>query len=137
MRPVAILRGIVSVAPWLITGAPRHSTRVSIHFFRLWFCPSNSGLEMAYPRGPLSVPEKETESQVRVDNEEAILLATRLSKDRIRFRMTMPKSALVQDGFVDFARTSALPNTFALDGWKDRSLRIYRTVGEAREAGSP
>ena len=107
-------------------------------FFDYGFAAPMQALESAYPEGPLSVPEKETESRVRLDGEiDATLFATRLSGERVRFRITMPKIALVQEGVVDFARTLALPDTFQLDGWKDRGLRSYRTVGEARAAKAP
>jgi hypothetical protein len=67
---------------------------------------------------------------VLLDNEtEAILRATRLSSERIHFRIAMPKFALVQEGVVDYSKTPALADTFEVDGWKDRSLRTYRTVG--------
>jgi hypothetical protein len=102
-------------------------------FFDYGFAAPLQALEMAYPNGLSSVPDKETESRVLLDNEvEATLFATRLPKERIHVRINMPKFALVQDGFVDYAKKSPLPDNFELDGWKDRSLRTYRTIGEAR-----
>jgi hypothetical protein len=102
-------------------------------FFDYAFAAPIQALDSAYPNGPSSVPEKESETRVLLDGPvEATLLANKVSNNRIHFKIAMLN--VVLNGFVDYARKAGVPDTFQLDHWKDRSLRTYATVGDARAA---
>jgi len=107
-------------------------------FFDYGFAAPVQALEKAYVDGPLSVPEKEAKTRVTLEDKvEATLTARRISKDKIHFKIAMLGSDL--EGFVDFERKARLPDSFELSEWKDRGLKTYATVGDARAAqeGTP
>ncbi len=99
-------------------------------FFDYGFAYPLQALEQSYPGG--SVPEKEVETHVLLESIEAKLVANTVSKDKVQYRLSTKSGEMV--GFVDFSKKPALPDSFPFGEWKDRTLKSYATLGEARSA---
>jgi hypothetical protein len=101
-------------------------------FFDYGFAYPLLALQTAFPAGPSTVSEKETETSVLLEGEHAVKLMTkRVSAKRISYRFVM-KGDLSMNGFWDAEQKPPLPDSLAMEKWKDSELRTYATLGAAR-----
>jgi hypothetical protein len=101
-------------------------------FFDYGFAYPLLALQTAFPDGPATVPEKETETPVLLEKEQMAKLTTqRVSAQRVNYRFVM-KGDLAMSGFWDGEQRSPLPDHLSMEKWKDGELRTYTTLGAAR-----
>ncbi len=100
-------------------------------FFDYGFAAPIQALESAYPGGPSSVPEKETETKVVLDPSfEGTLTSSRTPEGAIQYKIAI--QAGIMRGVIDFSKPVALPDNRDFTNWKNRKLKSYATIGEAR-----
>jgi hypothetical protein len=107
-------------------------------FFDYGFAYPILALQEAYPKGISAVPEGETDTPVMIDQQfQANIVVRRLSSEKIRYRIVGRENDVItgMEGVWEAGRKNALPDDFVLQGWKDKDLKTYATLGDARRSG--
>lgn len=94
-------------------------------------------LEVAYPRGLESVPDKLVKTPVQLDSKiQATLTLNRKSNTRVDYTLALPGGAdRVLSGYWDGAQPAPLSGDFPLANWKGQELETYANLSEARGIG--
>lgn len=89
-------------------------------------------MEAAYPAGPTSVGDSESEKEVMLEGRtKARLLIKRESGKRFSYQLSAPDMPTMK-GLWEGSKPAILSDATSLTGWRDSDLKTYRTLGEFR-----
>jgi hypothetical protein len=102
-------------------------------FFDMGFALPAGALQVAFPQGPSSVPDVETQKDVLVEQKPVTITTIRRSANRIDFRLTSSELGILKaSGFWESERRNPLPDDFPLIGWTYAGPTQLTSLQEAR-----
>jgi hypothetical protein len=102
-------------------------------FLEMGYALPLGALQLAFPQGPISVPDSEIQRDVILEGKSVSIFAVRHGDNRVDFRLTVPEAGILKaSGYWDGNHVDSLPGNFSLVGWSSTVPMEFKTLDDAR-----